>query len=180
MLIEDAAWLPPLTRGSPHEIGAGSGPPLHRSGLRSIIHPSVEPAAFELSAPSPCRHAFQAAPLSPASARSFPRKSAPRKAYGQRLHRGVQQPAEAGVPECVLVRVNGGRPFTDQCLEGRLQPRPTAHEPGKLDAEAVRGPTEPRPKGRIGTGSREARLPLRGIRDLADHRDSWPMRDAIR
>ena len=44
-----------------------------------------------------------------------------RKAHGQRIHRGVQQPAQTGVPQRFLVPVDGGCAPAHHLMEGRLQ-----------------------------------------------------------
>ena len=63
-----------------------------------------------------------------------------------------QQPPEAGMLERILVLVDGGRPPTDQRLEGGLQRNPATLGARKLDAERLRGPTETSPKGRMKAG----------------------------
>ena len=77
---------------------------------------------------------------------------ATRETKRQCLHRGIQQPRQAGVPQHLVVLIHGRCSTADQRMQDRLQRKPAAFGARKLDAERLCGPTSTKPKGRMKHG----------------------------
>jgi hypothetical protein len=75
-----------------------------------------------------------------------------RETDGQRADRGVQRPPAGGVPERVLVLVDGRCAGSDRRLEVCLQRGPAAFGLGELDPEGLRQPSSSSPTSCLATG----------------------------